>query len=169
MIRSAAISSALFACAVGCRDVSGFTTKPNERFEGSVASGNFVRSGVAPDVRMCLSLDTNHLQDAPGSITTSDGRFRATALRPIPQLWHDPLSTMTFGDGRLQNLIYVATSDEDAGRSEVTIVLSLMQSGAIEARLMRSAPGADPASSSAHGTPLFAVFNLERESGACAR
>ena len=163
------------ACAVAglltpaCRDVSGFSTQ-GDHFEGPVVQANFVRAGIDPSTTMCLTIDTNHLQDAPGALWTSDGRFAATALRPVPQIWHDPLSTLSFGQGRTKNLVYVASAqstDADLGGESVAIV-SLMDSGNIEVRLLRGAPGG-PASDAGTPSPanLFAVFNLQRRSGAC--
>src|SRR5690606_28853105 len=109
------------------------------------------------------------LQSAPGVVTTSDGRFRDAPLRPIPQLWHDPLSSLSFGDGRLKNLVYVATATDDAGASDATVVVSLMQSGEVEVRVLRSAPQADAAPAPTGAPPpLFAVFRLQRREGACA-
>lgn len=156
---------------VACRDVSDFDTK-SDHFGGAVASASFVRSGVVPGTRMCLTLDTSRLQDGPGTLTTSDGRFRGTPLRPIPQVWHDPLSTLSFGDGRRQNLLYAVTPAEDGGAAtDVFAVVSLMQSGGVEVRLLRGAPREpreDPSDAgSTAGTALFAVFGLERRQGGC--
>jgi hypothetical protein len=159
--------------AVACRDASRFSTKPGERYEGSVVKGSFVRSGIAENTSMCLSLDTDQLQVAPGSISTSDGRFKSTVLRPIPQIWHDPLSTLSFGDGRVQNLVYAAGPlVQDAGPEEgqdIIVVISLMQSDQLEVRLLRGAPQEDA------GPPppgvaaaVFGVFTLERRTGPCA-
>lgn len=157
---------------LGCRDISRFSSH-GDRFQGGVAKGSFVRSGIGELSEMCLTLDTDHLQDAPGAITTSDGRFQNTALRPIPQLWHDPLSTLTFGDGRIQNLVYAAApaaGDAGAGEAQdVLVVLSLMQGGHVEARLLRGAPQTD-AGAPPLGTAsaVFGVFTLDRRSGPCA-
>jgi hypothetical protein len=173
VVRSIALVLVLFvalAMVAACRDVSRFSSK-NDHFEGSVVKGSFVRAGIGEDARMCLTLDTNHLQDGPGALTTSDGRFSSAALRPIPQIWHDPLSTLSFGDGRLQNLIYVATRSADAGAEDVFVIVSLMQSDAVEVRLLRGAPVADDAGASAAASgadAIFGVFNLERRSGSCA-
>jgi hypothetical protein len=164
--------SALVLAAVGllgCRDLSRFTSGEGV-YEGTIASGTFVRTGIGDDVRMCVTLDTERLQDAPGTITTSDGRFKNTPLRPIPQLWHDPMSTLSFGSGRERNLLYVAAPIDTAapggpialhpGSADVTVVVSLMQSGNVEVRLMR---GASPAPAS-----LFGVFDLERKNVPCS-
>jgi hypothetical protein len=150
----------------GCHDVSSFSTGSGNRYVGPVVPADFVLSGVGSSAQLCLLLDADHLQDAPGSISTSDGMFRGTALRPIPQLWHDPLSTFTFGEGRIQNLLYIATPTQGA---DVTVVLSLMDGGGVEARLVRGAPPAVAADASSTPTPtnVFAVFTLSLQQGVC--
>lgn len=162
--RIASVASTLaltLAPLAACRDVSRYASH-GDSFEGAVVSGSFVRSGIAEGVRMCLVFDPDHLQDAPGTISTNDGRFASAPLRPIPQIWHDPLSTLTFGDGRVQNLIYAATPS-DGGVEDVLVVLSLMKSGGIEVRLVRGAPKADAAVAAETATPpVFGIFNLER-------
>jgi hypothetical protein len=174
----------LAASVAGCRDVSRFSTNDDHHYEGTIVQGSFVRAGLEGDARMCLSLDADHLQDTPGTITTLDGRFAGTPLRPIPQLWHDPLSTLSFGDGRTRNLLYVAAAHApvDAGGSspleegDVMVFLSLMQSGDVEVRLVRGAPPASIDASDAGATAgaasassnLFGVFTLRREEGSCS-
>jgi hypothetical protein len=152
----------------GCRDLSSFTTG-GDRYEGSVIQGDFVRAGVGSQTKLCLALDADHLQDAPGAISTDDGRFRHTALRSIPQIWHDPLSTLSFGEGRLKNLVYAAaaaTPFSDGMGPDVFVVLSLMQSGDVEVRLLRGAPSASAGAGTAGN--VFAVFDLTRQSGPCS-
>lgn len=161
----------LVATTMGCRDVTRFSTR-GDHYEGEVARGSFVRAGVVEGAKMCVTLDAEHLQDAPGTISTSDGRFKGAKLRPIPQIWHDPLSTLSFGDGRVQNLVYVVSPVAPAGDTQdVMAFLSLMDEGGIEVRLVRGAPqgdagavGATPAPS----PPLFGVFALDRRDGTCS-
>ena len=103
----------------------------------------FVRTGIGAGTQMCLTLDSNHFQDGPGEVWTDDGRFTAAPFRPIPQIWSDPLSTLSFGEGRLKNLVYVlgATAPfADGNGNDVFAVVSLMQSGGVEVRLLRGAP-----------------------------
>jgi hypothetical protein len=157
---------------VGCRDLSSFTTG-GDRYEGAVVQGDFVRAGVGPLTSLCLTLDTDHLQDAPGAISTSDGRFHAAPLRSIPQIWHDPLSTLSFGDGRLKNLVYATAASAPFGDGlgeDVFTVVSLMQSGDVEVRFIRGAPGIAPAGDAAPGSGgnVFAVFDLTRQQGPCS-
>lgn len=147
------------ACAAGgCRDVSRFTTA-GDHYEGPVVAADFVRIGVDPNVKACLTIDANSLQEGGGSFSTDDGRFHEVPLRAIPPLWHDPLSTLSFGEGRLQNLIYgaTATTPFDAGQGDdVLVVVSLMQAGDVEIRLIHPR-GA-----------LFAIFDLQRAAGPCS-
>jgi hypothetical protein len=175
----------LAAAAIGalaitaCRDISSFSTH-GDRFQGAVIDGDFVRTGIDAGTTLCLTLDTDHVEDGPGNIWTSDGRFAMAALRPIPQLWHDPLSTVSFGEGRLRNLIYVAAATApfgDGDGDDAFVVVSLMQSGGIEVRLLRGAPGgpvaaaSDASDAGASGSSqidnVFAVFTLSRQPGPC--
>jgi hypothetical protein len=153
------------AAVLGCSDVTRFTNS-GDHYQGTVVAGDFVRAGINPSTGLCLVLDASHLQDAPGTLSTSDGRFASTPLRPIPQIWHDPLSTLAFGDGRVQNLVYIATPIVDADAlGDVVAVVSLMQSGGVEIRLFRGAPEIDAGPG---GNNLFGVFSLTRESGPCS-
>jgi hypothetical protein len=172
-MRGVALASiGLLAFASACRDVSGFSTN-GDSYSGAVINAPFILAGVdGGSTSLCLSLDTNHLQDAPGMMSTSDGRFRAVAVRSIPQVWQDPLSTLQFGEGRLKNMLYVARATQpfsDGQGDDVLVVVSLMQAGDIEVRLIRSAPilaadgGPGPA---VHN--VFAVFDLNRQKGPCS-
>jgi hypothetical protein len=152
----------------GCRDLSRFNTNGDSRYEGTVASAAFLRSGFADGTQVCVQLDTDHLQDAPGTISTSDGRFQHTPLRPVPQLWNDPLSTLSFGEGRVKNLMYAATPKFDVGdSSDVSVVVSLLQTDGVEVRILRGAPSLGDAGPPATA-PLFGVFSLARKDGTCA-
>ena len=153
--------------ASGCRDTAGFSTGSGH-YEGAVVSGSFVRAGVTDGTRACVTLDADHFQDAPGSIWTNDGRFEATPLRPIPQIWHDPLSTLAFGEGRTKNLVYVSTPLRDAGDTggDVMAIVSLMQTGSIEVRLVRGAPDG-PDGGDVGGDDIFAIFDLASTPGPC--
>jgi hypothetical protein len=170
MKRARALALGLVFAAAGCRDLSSFSTK-GASYEGEVVQGDFVRAGVEPHTRLCLTLDTDHLQDTPGAVWTSDGLFHGVALRPIPQIWHDPLSTLSFGEGRVKNLVYVAAADaafEGGKGDDVFVIVSLMESGEVEARLLRGAPGGAGDAGVTAGGNLFAVFALTRKAGPCS-
>jgi hypothetical protein len=120
---------------------------------------------------LCLTIDTNHLQDAPGALSTSDGRFQFAPLRPIPQIWNDPLSTFTFGEGRVANFIYVVRASmpfADGDGNDVFATVSLMQTGGVEVRLLRGAPIETADGGAAANSNVFAVFTLAREAGPCS-
>lgn len=156
------------ALLTGCKDTDRFVTRPGESWQGSVVKGTFVRSGIAESATMCLQLDVDHLKDTPGSITLSDATspepLVARSLRPIPQLWHDPLSTLSFGQGRLQNLMYMVAMPDGGG--DLTVFVSLMESGDIEVRLVRGAPG--PSDVAPAGTaPIFGIFLLHKQDSGC--
>jgi hypothetical protein len=168
MLRSA-VAAVAFALAA-CTNLSGFTTAGSS-YQGQVVAADFVLTGIGSSTSLCLTLDTNHLQDTPGAVWTSDGMFHETPMRSIPQIWFDPLSTFNFGEGRLKNLMYVAsaTTPFADGGSDVFVVVSLMQSGDIEVRLLRGAPVLAPDGSAAQPTSnIFAVFSLSRQSGPCS-
>lgn len=154
------------ALAVGCEDVSRFTTKPDESFCGSIVPGAFVRRGFEPGVRMRLQFDAERLQEAPGTLWTDDGLFDQAPLLVLPELQHDPLSLLDFGEGRVRNLLYAAgpTSGPQA-----FVVISLLENDRVEVRLLRGAPPAPNQTAEAvpDSKPLFGVFPLERQSGTC--
>ena len=173
-VRPTAISLAPLALLglVACRDLSGFSTN-GDSYQGAVVDAPFVLAGIdGGATSLCLTLDTNHLQDTPGTLSMSDGRFRGVALRTIPQIWQDPLSTLQFGDGRLKNLVYFARASQpftDGQGDDVLVVISLMQAGDIQVRLIRSAPvvAADGGPGAAVQN-VFAIFDLTRQSGKCS-
>jgi len=167
---SSLAGTALLAVAgVGCHDLSSFSTVSGGVYEGTIETAPFVSAGFGK-TRMCLTIDPDHLQTAPGSVSTSDGLFHATPLRPIPQVWRDPLSTLTFGEGRIQNELYVADgAGLDGGAAgDVFTVVSFMTSGQVEVRLLRGAPRA-MGSGPPPGSPsnLFGVFQLSRSASGC--
>ncbi len=159
------VSAALGLFAISCHDLSRFSND-GDHYEGNIVGGNFVLAGFDAKTQLCLVLDANQLQEAPGTISSSDGRFASTTLRQIPQIWHDSLSTLSFGEGRLQNLVYVASplaAVDDGG--DVFAIVSLMQSGGVEIRILRGAPTNDGGASPGN---LFGIFSLSRAGGACS-
>jgi hypothetical protein len=158
---------------VACHDVSSFSTADGGSYEGPITNASFVRAGLGGSIRMCLTIDTSQLQGAPGTLSTNDGLFQKTPLRQIPQFWQDPLSTFNFGEGRIQNVLYVAHGNPpDGGPSseagDIFVVVSFMTAGDIEVRLLRGAPASPGSGSEPAGPPsLFGVFALDRGNGSC--
>jgi hypothetical protein len=157
---------ALGAAHAGCDDPARFGTEPGEAFCGNVVPGAFVRSGFAPDVQMRLTLDAARLEAGPGALSTSDGTLAEAPLRPLGPFFHDALSSMQFGEGRERNLLYFV--DPAGGGAPLTAVVSLLERGDVEVRLLRAAAPPDPnAPPEAAPAPLFGVFPLKRRKGAC--
>jgi hypothetical protein len=169
LLGEVAVFAAVASLGVACHDVSSFSTASGGSYEGPIASASFVRTGLGKS-RMCLTIDTNHLQDAPGAVSTDDGLFQKTPLRSIPQLWQDPLSTLSFGEGRIQNVVYMARGNAIGGHEagDIFVVVSFMVAGDIEVRVLRGAPATTDGGSSPGLPSLFGVFTLSRASGACA-
>lgn len=161
-----ALLSSLCLLVAACADVTRFSTKPGEAYCGSIIDGPFVREGFAPGVRMRMSFDSDRLDSRPGTLSTDDGLLTDAPMRPIPQLFHDPLSTLKFGEAREKNLIYVVSPKSGAS---LFVVVSLLYDGKAEVRLLRGAPplSQTTAVSDAEGPSVFGVFPLHREDGTC--
>jgi hypothetical protein len=163
---------AIVAFVAACSDLSGFNTSGGS-YQGSVVDAPFVLAGIdGGSTTLCLTLDTNHLQDTPGNLSTSDGRFHAVAMRSIPQFWQDPLSTLQFGEGRVKNMMYMvraSTPYSDGDGNDVLAVVSLMHSGDVEVRLIRGAPDytADGGTISTMQN-VFGIFDLQKQSTPCS-
>jgi len=188
MRKSALVAVLAATQGMGCKDISAFTTRTGESYCGTlVLKADFVRLGIAEATKMRLTLDADHLSDAPGTLSTcaepmagvscqdpasGERLFTDVPMRPIPQLFHDPLSTLQFGEGRDKNLIYMVDPNDVSQGPSVTAVISLMHSGDVEVRLMRGAPASvdsGDAPTPADGAPLFGVFGpLHRELGQCS-
>lgn len=148
----------------GCKDIDRFSTKNGDYYCGPIVDAQFVRRGFkgadAGSVWMRFTFDTNHIGDAPGTLSTNDGLLLNAPLRPSPELSNDPLWTFSFGEGREKNYLFaVDPTSSDRGPTIMAFV-SLMHSGDAEVRLIRGAPisGAQPDAGSVDGEPLFGVF-----------
>ncbi len=150
----------------GCKDITRFGTGPGESYCGQIVPGGFVRQGFAPGVRLRLHLDPDLIQHAPGDLATDDGLFEDAPLRPIPQLAHDSLSTMNFGEGRVRNLFFGAQPTRGA---TAHVIVSLLENENVEVRILRGAPPTETEAVSAswYGAELFGVFPLARQQGTC--
>jgi hypothetical protein len=89
--------------------------------------------------------------------------FDEAALRAIPELDHDPLSTLEFGDGRDYN--FFAWADSTC-QGTMLAVVSLMRNDDIEVRLLKPAT-LPPPEAQAADRPGFALFTLSRRDEGC--
>jgi hypothetical protein len=153
----------------GCRDLSRYSTGPGEAYCGNIVERPFIRAGFPPSASVRLTFNADLIESSPGTITDSSGLLLGAPLRPIPQLAHDPLSTLDFGEARDKNLLYVVDPADPARGPAVFVVLSLLQDGDAEVRLLRGAPTLDGSPApAADGDPLFGVFTpLRKQTGSC--
>jgi hypothetical protein len=159
--RSAVLGLAAAAAAlVGCERLDRYGTGSGS-LEGTVEAADLVRAGFSPGVRACLELDTGKLQSEPGFVSTSDGRFARTPLRPIPPLASDALSNLSFADGQVRNLLF-ALRESGSAQRDVIVIVSLLDDGRVELRVLDGAPGAPGPE------PLYGVFPLERKTTRCS-
>jgi hypothetical protein len=131
------------------------------RAYGSAESGSASETGPAHTVvvgRFNTDDQADGLCAAGGTVL-----FDNAPLRAIPELDHDPLSTLEFGDGRDYN--FFAWVDSTC-QGTVLSVVSLMRNDAIEVRLLK--PAAMPAiDAQAERRPGFALFTLSRRDEGC--
>lgn len=170
LLAAACFSAAL---SVSCADTARWSTQEGESYCGNVTSASFVRAGMTEGTQLRIELDAEGLQNAPGRIWSTPfvtgERFTGTALRAIPQLLHDPLSTLSFGEGRVKNAIVIGdlTTADGTATNEVFVVLSLLQSGDVEVRVMRGASQGSAPPSDKTPPQLFGVFRLTKQKGDC--
>jgi hypothetical protein len=141
--------------------VSDFSTEAGECYQGAIVRDEFVRAGFLPDTQLWLTLDTKALLEAaPAAIvmSTSDGIFNASVAHALPQLRHDALSLLDFPGGRVRNFLAYAQAVQGP---KATMVLSLMENGRVEVRVLR--PDEDP--EDGRDDALFGVFRLDLDDG----
>ena len=161
----------------GCRDRHRFDTDENEAFCGSLVGAPFAHHGFWPDdlpptLGMRVRIDMSNADTVPGALSTDDHErglcapdplLDETPMRAMEEAFHDPLSTLEFGEGREDNLlVWVDT----ACLGSVVGVVSLMKSGDVEVRLLKPAPAPTEDSPPAE-RPGFAQFSLSRRQGDC--
>lgn len=175
MPRSRGILAVLtLSLGLGCSDLSKFELEAGEAYCGSLVSAPLFHAGFVPDgspprLRLRLQLDIDRLTSRPGELTSDDqGRglcrdtderlFDEAELRAIPEVLHDPISTLDFGEGRKHSFFaYVDSSCQGT----MLAITSLMKNGDVEMRLFKPRPatGDDAPASESAG---YALFYLKR-------
>jgi hypothetical protein len=171
-----ATAAALLAT-TGCDDVSRFSTGAGQSYCGSIVLGSSFRTGLSPRVQMRLELDASAIDgpDSPGRLSTYEAATAASEerrlltdapLRPVPPMLHDPLSRLEFGEGRERNAIF-AVSPVDPGSESLMAVVSLKSDDTVEVRLIRAGATETTDGTPEGRRPVFGVFPLTRQDGAC--
>lgn len=154
--------------ALGCSDLDKFQLGDDEAYCGSLVSAplfhhGFVPDGSPPALRLRLHLDVDELTTRPGRLTSDDrdrglcrdskqALFEDAPLRAIPEVLHDPISTLDFGQGREHTFFaYVDSSCQGT----MLAVVSLMKSEEVEVRLFKPALASADDTENGAGYALF--------------
>lgn len=170
------LAALLVLCGIaasGCRDLERFDTKRGEAYCGTLVAPtessegfDFAGNPVVP-LSLALTLDTDSLENHPGRLRSNDAGFgpckpRAlfedAPLRILRKALGDRISSLHLGDDHEDDLL--AYVDSTCSGSMVA-VLSLMQNGQVELRLLRPAP--ERPTSDATQQARFGVFALSRQ------
>lgn len=177
----------MLSCTLSCRNLDRFDTSEGGAYCGDLVSGPSFHDGMVPDeapalLRMQLTLDTSQLSlysenkaTRPGSLTSNDratglcaargqALFENSPLRAIPQVDHDAIATMTFGEGHEQD--FFAWTDSTCQGTMLAIV-SLLRKGDVELRLFKPAPLPAAEKPPADARPGFALFYLHKNEEGC--
>lgn len=169
---------ALIGVSVGCNRLDRFDTSDDDAaYCGSIVSAQFVRTtasegGFQRELRARLTIDTDFLTSTPARLSTDDAAdgpcspratFENAVLRATPEVVHDPLSTLMFGESQEHNILGWA---ESVCRGPMFAVVSLLKSNDVELRLLKPVDPADPVASAAPRS-AFALFKLQRRQGDC--
>jgi hypothetical protein len=167
------------ACLFGCRSLERYDTEGTSAYCGSIVGptvfqDGFVPDGQPPGLGLSLKLATSTLSTRPGTLSSNDaetgfcreeGRalFENAPLRAIPEMFHDSLSQLEFGEGHVQD--FFAWVDSSC-QGTMLAVVSLLTNGAVEMRLMK--PAAEPPpNAGADQQPGFALFYMEKSDTGC--
>lgn len=158
---------------LACSDLSEFQLDDNQAYCGAMVSAPLFQSGFIPEggkptLRLRLHLDVDSLTTNPGTLTSDDRTrglckasdqplFDDAPLRAIPEVLHDPISTLEFGQGREHTFFAYVDS---TCQGTMLAVVSLMKSKNVEVRLFKPAPlaAADAPAAESSG---YALFYLE--------
>lgn len=189
-MRLSAVASAVplgtLLLTLSCRDLERFDTHGRAAYCGELVSGPSFQDGFvvdgepAPLLRMGLTLDTSQLSalsgksTVPGRLTSNDSKsglcasqglplFASSSLRGIPEVDHDALGAMTFGDGHDEDFFAWV---ESTCQGTMLSVVSLLRNGDVELRLFKPMPP-PRADAPAGERPGFALFYMQRNDDGC--
>lgn len=154
-----------------CGDVIGATAASGDEVPGFQTG--LIPSGSPPTLQVRLQLDTSSLSHRPGSLTSHDAGhgvcgdsplFDEAPLRAIPELLHDALSQLEFGQGHEHDLF--AWVDSTCKGTMLTVI-SLLSNGAVEIRLFKPAPDFPAMTTDQADLAGFGVFYLQRNQNGC--
>ncbi len=184
---AAAFTLVTLLSTLACRDLERFDTKGDQAYCGDLVSGMSFDDGFWPDgepklLRMqlselntnLLSTFTNDTSSFPARLTSNDAEdglcaaqgqalFAYAPLRSIPQIDHDSIATLSFGEGHDQDFFAWV---ESTCQGTMLALVSLLRNNDVELRLFKPAP-LPPPMASANERPGFALFHLQRNNRGC--
>jgi hypothetical protein len=166
------IAGATLLLAFGCQTLGRFETKGKAAYCGEIVDSKFVwtpdnQGGFDRQFALRLRIDATELTTNPGTLSSNDAdggpcggaaTFDEAKLVVTPELSNDPLSTLTFEDGQVQNV--VAWVDSTC-RGKMLAIVSLYKSNHVQVRLLK--PGAN----TTNDRDAFALFMLDRYDDGC--
>jgi hypothetical protein len=179
-VRLITLGSALGALlAGGCRSLDRFDAERPAAYCGGVVGASafqsgFIPEGSPPTLELKLQLDTSALTTRPGTLSTNDAGtgicggsalFLDAPLRAIPDILHDALSQLEFGEGHEQD--FFAWVDSTC-KGTMLAVVSLLSNGSVEVRLLKPAPDLPPPPmTDSADLSGFALFYMQRNPNGC--
>ncbi len=175
LLATSTLSALCALSLLGCRDLDSFDSKPGEAYCGAIIGqpqfqDGFVKENQPPDLELGLTLDMDRLTSQPGRLSSGDAQNgmcaplrlfeKDTPLRAIPEVDHDVISALTFGEGHVHD--FFAWVDSTC-QGTMLAVVSLMKNNQVEVRLFKPARMPEP-NATAFDKPGFAVFHLVAQS-----
>jgi hypothetical protein len=175
----------LAALSASCRSLDRFDTKGDPAFCGDLVVGpSFTKGFIGakqepPLLSLMLELDTSQManlgEDKPsfpgqlssnevGGLCPGEPLFKGAQLRTIPQVYHDTLSALSFGEGHDED--FFAWVDSTCQGTMLGLV-SLLRNGQVELRLFKPAPLSAAAEPPPDQSPGYALFYLNRSEHGC--
>jgi hypothetical protein len=157
----------------GCRNLDNFDTKPGYAYCGAIPASPVFQEGFVPDnqpptLELALTLDTGKITGQPGILSSNDAGsglcgaqplFLDAPIRAIPEVDHDALSTLTFGEGHEHDFFVWVDS---TCQGTMLALVSLIKNNQVELRLFKPARLPAPDSTPTAGEkPGFALFHLD--------
>jgi hypothetical protein len=163
----------------GCKSLERYDTEGTSAYCGSIVGPSLFEEGFVPEnqppgLGLSLKLTTETLSTRPGTLSSNDAQtgfcreegralFENAPLRAIPEMFHDSLSQLEFGEGHVQD--FFAWVDSSC-QGTMLAVVSLLANGAVEMRLMK--PAAEPPPNAGPDQqPGYALFYMEKSTPGC--
>lgn len=169
----------------GCKSVDRFDTGSSGAFCGELiggpASDGLVPNGSTEKLQLALTLDTKHLGDYPGLLSSDDvandagtdrreaglcpGQplFNRARVRTIQQALYDVIASVQITPDHYQDIF---TWVDSTCEGTFVSIVSLMNDGNVEVRLFKPRPATD-AGAPAGDSAGFGVFSLTRHDTGC--